>query len=273
MVSKESSKSSGGFQRYSEYYADYRDGSHTSHFFHQRLQRVAESLSGLAGGEVLDAGCGPAFIAEGLDCNRFGYVGLDISPAMLNGDVERLCGRPRCRFLMGRMESIPCRDQSFDVVLCLGALEYVEDKEVALREFRRVLKPGGMLVLSMLNRCSPYRLWQDCFYWKILNLKEKVAALAGYGTAAADSSDPWGSVSMTGMYRLRKLLRAQGFLVRDLVYYDFNLFLSPLENMFDRASVYAARHLEGLGRSVLRNLGTGYLFTCIRERPGSQDGK
>ncbi|MBF0128240.1 MAG: class I SAM-dependent methyltransferase [Magnetococcales bacterium] len=59
---------------------------------------------------------------------------------------------------------LPCRDQTFDTLLCLEVLEYLENPVVALREMGRVLRPGGVLILSMpfLHRWDAE---QD--YWRL----------------------------------------------------------------------------------------------------------
>jgi SAM-dependent methyltransferase len=50
--------------------------------------------------------------------------------------------------LHGSLEAIPVEDASFDVVLCLQVLEHVPDPAAAVRELRRVVRPGGRVLLS-----------------------------------------------------------------------------------------------------------------------------
>lgn len=62
-------------------------------------------------------------------------------------------------FVAAPSEKLPFPDSTFDVVSCLEVLEHVFDKDVALKELLRVLKPGGRLILSTPNLNSDGTLW------------------------------------------------------------------------------------------------------------------
>ncbi|MGC8556306.1 MAG: class I SAM-dependent methyltransferase [Conexivisphaera sp.] len=90
---------------------------------------------------VLDAGCG-----TGILLRRLGVlsVGLDISPSML-----RVAARGRGRELvLGDMERMPFRSDSFWTVYSITAVQLSEDLERALSEIARVVKAGGIVVVS-----------------------------------------------------------------------------------------------------------------------------
>lgn len=88
-------------------------------------------------GRVLDAGCGamPYKRLNFPDVSE--WVGLDNREGV--GDVD------------GDVCDIPLDDEQFDAVMCVDALQYVPDPARALREFYRVLKPGGSLLLIVPN--------------------------------------------------------------------------------------------------------------------------
>lgn len=95
---------------------------------------------------LLDAGCGTgafarALIAEGDAPARMTL--LDPAPAML-----ARCADLPVRRVAGRLEALPFANASFDVVTCAWALETTPDLDLALRELRRVLRPGGALLLA-----------------------------------------------------------------------------------------------------------------------------
>jgi SAM-dependent methyltransferase len=86
---------------------------------------------------------------------------MDFSRNMLGRAASRAADFSRAAFLQGSVTSLPFRDQSFDWVASSGVLTCLPDPEsaaLALQEFYRVLKPGGVLVVDFFNRISHYTL-------------------------------------------------------------------------------------------------------------------
>lgn len=76
-------------------------------------------------------------------------VALDLSRKMLAIAAEKLAPHgDRVDLLHQRAESLPFPDDTFDAVCCLEALEFMMDPPAVLRELARVLRPGGLLVLT-----------------------------------------------------------------------------------------------------------------------------
>jgi malonyl-CoA O-methyltransferase len=102
---------------------------------------------------LLDAGCGTGY-ALPLLRQRFPQahiVGLDLSPAMLHRVAE-----PCCR-LAADLERLPLADAGFDLIWSSLAVQWC-DLAVTLREARRILKPGGTLVLASLGPATFHEL-------------------------------------------------------------------------------------------------------------------
>jgi ubiquinone/menaquinone biosynthesis C-methylase UbiE len=253
------------FARAKDYAAEYRGDTPIAHFFNTRLRRVGELLGDFAAGRVLDLGCGPAAIGERFRGRAIEYHGADVSEEMIRECTARFGDDPRFSFSLARLEQLPFRDHFFDAVLCLGVLEYVPDGEAAVREIVRVVKPGGAVVISMLNPLSPYRLWLRYGRGKLCNAANRLRRL-GRGT----TSGPGGGARMRPFSReyteraLRRLVASGGLVIEDIVYYDFNVLPAPLDTRWSRASVRLSRRLECLGRSGLRRLGTGFI---LKARP------
>ena len=105
------------------------------------------------GERVLDVACGTGAVARQaapLVGTTGLVVGLDVSPAMLA--VARSLPEPdgaRIAWRHGSVEALPVEDAAVDVVLCQEGLQFFPDRAAALGELRRVLGPGGRLVLSV----------------------------------------------------------------------------------------------------------------------------
>jgi ubiquinone/menaquinone biosynthesis C-methylase UbiE len=91
---------------------------------------------------ILDVGCGTG--ANLMMLSEFGEAeGVDVSPDALNFCRER--GLQNVK--LGAAESLPYEDHTFDLVTALDVVEHIDDDVAGLREMRRVLRPGGRLLL------------------------------------------------------------------------------------------------------------------------------
>jgi len=120
-----------------------------SHWWYRALRRyIGRALAGTLASRpaVLDAGCGTGMLlAEWGDSVR--GVGLDYSAEAL----RRAQRRELARLVRGSVERLPLRSAVFDLVVSADVLYHrgVSDDVAALREFARVLKPGGTLLLNL----------------------------------------------------------------------------------------------------------------------------
>lgn len=115
-------------------------------------QRAIEALNVQPADHVLDVGCGPGRALSPLaaKASQGRAVGADPSELMVEIAVERnrnLVRAGRVDVAVAGVEALPFPDASFDKVLCVHVVYFWTDLEPALREIRRVLKPGGRLVL------------------------------------------------------------------------------------------------------------------------------
>lgn len=111
------------------------------------------------GQRVLDVACGTGLVA--CDAARaVGHdgrvLGIDLSGQMVEAARQRAQERQLSNLSFARMdaETLDVPDASFDVVLCALGLMYVPDPERALREMRRVLRPGGRMVVAVWGERS-----------------------------------------------------------------------------------------------------------------------
>ena len=103
-----------------------------------------------AGSRVLDYGCGPGFVAEGMAgiVGATGRIfGVDLNARFVENASRRNSESEIVSFHQVDGNRIPLADACVDRLLCKNVLEYVPDVQATLAEFRRVLEPGGRLLL------------------------------------------------------------------------------------------------------------------------------
>lgn len=101
---------------------------------------------------VLDVACGTGIVVREVlpTVGPNGRVaGVDFNPAMLAVARTRIPGEAPVEWYEASAEALPLSDAAFDLVLCQQGLQFFPDKPGAIREFRRVLAPGGRVALSV----------------------------------------------------------------------------------------------------------------------------
>jgi SAM-dependent methyltransferase len=101
-------------------------------------------------GIILDAGCGDGRNALHLERHGFHVVGIDVSSAAVEIAADRAlqAGQNRAMFFQDDIRNLRTRGP-VDGVICIDALSQVEEPKKCLDEFRRVLRPGGLLVFNL----------------------------------------------------------------------------------------------------------------------------
>jgi len=123
-----------------------------------RLARVP------AGAAVLDIGCRDGGLRRWL-LPGVRYQGMDITPEFAGPDIV----------IRDVSDGIPFADGAFDHVFCIEVLEHVPNPFGALAEMHRVLRPGGVLVLSVPN---PYHVKE--LIWNLLRIPDRQGHLYGW---------------------------------------------------------------------------------------------
>jgi ubiquinone/menaquinone biosynthesis C-methylase UbiE len=116
-----------------------------------RIERFAQALAanGVSAGNMLDYGCGSGALSSAYAQRGYQVTACDISPQMLavaqreHGDAIRWVP------IDPQQARLPFDEASHEAVIASSVLEYVPDPEHLLREFQRVLAPGGVLLCSV----------------------------------------------------------------------------------------------------------------------------
>lgn len=111
------------------------------------------AVASLRPGEyVLDVACGTGVVtrrAAKQVGNEGCIVGLDVNPGMLSVARAATSSDSAIDWYETSAEAMPFPDKSFDVVLCQMGLQFIPNKLQALKEIRRILGPGGRVVLNL----------------------------------------------------------------------------------------------------------------------------
>lgn len=127
------------------------------------VEKLERRHGALDGRRVLDLGCGPGWYTDALRAAGATVFPLEYDRAELTGPD----GTAPRGALLGDAARLPFADASIDAVVCSNMLEHALDTAAALRELRRVLRPGGWAYVSWTNWYSPWG-GHDMSPWHLL---------------------------------------------------------------------------------------------------------
>lgn len=133
-----------------ESFAEDFDGAMNMYDTKKRVHVIFNELltESLQGKKLLDAGCGTGWFSQkAVERGAITYS-MDLGDKLL-AQVKKKC---QSNLIKGSVLSIPFEDNFFDVVISSEVIEHTPDPLKAISEFRRVLKPGGILVVTTPNR-------------------------------------------------------------------------------------------------------------------------
>ena len=131
---------------------------------------------------VGDLGCGTGQLSESLAPFVNKVIAIDDSAAMLGAARRRLASMNNVEVKTGGLESLPLEDGSLDAALLFLVLHYVPEPETAIREARRVLKPGGrLLIVDMMPHDREDLLHEMGHVWRGFSEEQVAAFYEGSG--------------------------------------------------------------------------------------------
>jgi ubiquinone/menaquinone biosynthesis C-methylase UbiE len=211
---------------------------------------------------VLEIGCGTGFMSTALAQRGLRVHGIDSAEAMIDLARQNAIGfgtaPAMLSFEVGDVYSLAYKDSSFDLLIAIGVLPWLDRTEQALREMARVTKPGGYIILTTANRAGLASLLDPLISPVLRPLKLRVkSTLVRLGlrqpspTMVFHSSRLIDSVlRRMDFVKVKGMTRGFGFSL-----FRHALFLEPLGTVLNRR----LQHLADRGVFGLRSTGMAYI--------------
>ncbi len=215
----------------------FRDDVLISYSLAYYFYKMKMTIDGMVAREIKSKGKGAAVSIMDMGCNRgydvfrmnrkfaessLSFTGLDISPVDIEyaKDVATRENLGNCSFVVGNAESTEFKDNSFDIVVCSELLEHVPQPEKVMKEIYRIVKKGGIAIISTpnadnrlgkLKKFAPRKLKQN---WNQPVPKQKDEER--YKQVAKDGFINLPHISEKGIKEWIKISEGIGFKVEDI---------------------------------------------------------
>lgn len=144
-------------------------GLWSEHGFKQRFItffNIFEEISDDKRLKILDIGCGTGAYDRMLTTMGHEVIGVDFSEYVVQKAVEKSKGED-IQYLISGVPYLPFKESFFDIVVCIGVLQYIENERAAISEIVRVLKKnGGIFILITLNSLSIRENIKKTFFFR-----------------------------------------------------------------------------------------------------------
>ena len=202
------------------------DFSNTRSYLTEEMKQLGKYAKN--GDMILDLGCGNGRLIELFYDKKVGYTGLDSSEKLIDIAKKR---HPQEKFIIAPTLNLPFPDNYFDKVYCLAVFFHIPSEEFRiqfLNEIKRILKPGGLLILTVWNL---WYLWFHPLLWlrhrrsrKYFILILKYTLLKIVGRSKMDFKDifmPWKDTDQRYVHcfsknELKKITKKAGFNIKEV---------------------------------------------------------
>ncbi|MFO1405029.1 MAG: class I SAM-dependent methyltransferase [Azonexus sp.] len=259
----------------------------------EHLHRYLLARELVSGRDVLDAACGEGYGSSLLAGVARSVVGVDISDSAVRHAREKYRAR-NLRFVEGDCSRLPLESTSVDMVVSFETIEHHSQHDAMLREFKRVLRPGGTLFISSPNRPeydktlvtpNPYHVKELDFdeFFSLLSAHFKNVSVYAQRVVAGSLVVPYEhpesgftSLSETNAYPWQGLVRPIYFVAvasdGDLqplgasIHESANDAQSQYTHTFSEARVYISERVEGIVQAYGEARGAAQLYALDGER-------
>lgn len=242
-----------------KYLEEYERKTSEGYSFRVRREKTLAVISeAKEGKKALDIGCGPGIMAEGLLKKNYSVACVDAAPSMINLVKEKFSSNPKITAETGDVNKLNFSDNSFDLVITMGLLEYLGDQEKALQEIRRVAKTGGQIIITFPNKTSPCRIFNRGAVFLAKPFSKLLRKILNKPSQALAHKE----------YTLKqtvKFLEKNRLKVSKIIYYNFKLIPYPLDKWFPKITIWQSKLFERLDSTFLKFLGTGFIIKARKQ--------
>ena len=203
---------------------------------------------------TLDLGCGAGQYLVQLSGLGFECYGVDISEEMLKITREKLTSLnvTNVTLINSDCYKLPLEDNFFELIICIGVLEYLDSEKKALLEIRRLLKPGGFVIVTfpnfykLRNVLNPYyyliRIWTYLF-----DKKSRPPSQDHQHSKNVKIDFGKSTVSRYSLHKVKKIVADSGYTISEERGYCFGPFSLWQRSIFSlNTSVKLSNFIEGL---------------------------
>jgi len=184
-----------------------------SHYYASRLLTFLPELHTSWNGTILEGGCGFGKLVLGIKSilPQATITGIEINRSQVEQLQEYIekTSTDGLTIVQGDVLDLPFADSSFDIVISEQIIEHVAEQDLLIRQAHRVLKPGGIFVLTTATRLFPWEFHINLPFipWLSKRMARRILRLAGKHRLAKYYEHVFPISSAT----LERLLRQTGF--------------------------------------------------------------
>lgn len=137
---------------------------------------------GAKGKKLLDIGCGSGAYTRKLADMDYNVLGLDYSEHTIKRAVEK-SNNKNISYIIGSLPYLPFKDKSFDIVICIGVFQILDEYSAAIIDITKLLKENdGVLILITLNSLSLRMLYKKLFdfFPQNKNIEKEIISMKRY---------------------------------------------------------------------------------------------
>lgn len=202
---------------------------------------------------ALDLGCGAGQYLVQLSSMDFECFGADISEEMLKITREKFIFHQikDVTLINSDCYELPIEDNYFDLIICIGVLEYLDDETRALLEMKRTMKPDGYVAVTFPNLYKLRNLLNPYYYiiriWTYLFDKKSAQSPQGNNSKNVKIDFGKSTVNRYSLSKVKKIVSNSGFSIIEIRGYCFGPFSIWQKSLFSlKTSINLSNFIEGL---------------------------